>query len=78
VSLRIDPIVVFETEAGLLLADGHHRLAAVMAENLDSIDADVRRGSRREAPDYAIAVGSVQRDLSHDEVERHLRDRYPT
>jgi hypothetical protein len=73
---RMPPVVVFETEEGLVLADGHHRLAAAVAEQKETIEAEVRHGSRNDALAYAVAVGAAQRGLSTDEVRKHLIERY--
>ncbi len=40
------PIVVFDTEDGLLVTDGYHRLAAARLHGKDTIEAEVRHGSR--------------------------------
>jgi ParB-like chromosome segregation protein Spo0J len=47
---RFRPVVVFETEDGLLLADGYHRVAAALREGRETIEAEVRSGTRAEAP----------------------------
>jgi ParB-like chromosome segregation protein Spo0J len=73
---QIPPIVVFETEQGLLLADGHHRLAAAVAEGKETIEVEVRQGSRKDALAYAVAIGAAQKDLSTDEVKKHVLKRY--
>jgi ParB-like chromosome segregation protein Spo0J len=73
---HLPPIVVFETEEGLLLADGHHRLAAALAEGEGTIEVDMRTGTRQDALAYAVAVGAAQRGLPPDEVRKHLSERY--
>jgi ParB-like chromosome segregation protein Spo0J len=40
---------VFDTEEGLLLADGYHRVAAALKEGRKTVEAEVRRGSRHDA-----------------------------
>ena len=65
---QLPPVVVFETEEGLLLADGYHRLAAAMAEGQETIEAEVRYGSRRDALAYAVSCGAAQKDMSAEEV----------
>jgi hypothetical protein len=69
------PVVVFETEEGLLLADGYHRIAAALKDGRTTIEADVRRGSRHDALEYAAAVGAAQRGMSSDEVRKHVLKR---
>lgn len=73
---RFRPVVVFETEDGLLLVDGYHRVAAAVREGRETIEAEVRPGSRTEALEYAAALGARQRDLSPEEVEEHIIRRY--
>jgi ParB-like chromosome segregation protein Spo0J len=49
-------VLVFETPAGLLLADGFHRLEAAHRLGRAEIAAEVRSGSRTDALDEAIKV----------------------
>ena len=73
------PTVVFETPEGLLLADGYHRVAAARRRGLETIEAEVRIGSRHDALRYAAMVGAEQRGISPEEaasyIERHARNR---
>ena len=73
---RLAPVVVFETEDGLLLADGYHRIAAAVREGQATIEAEVRKGTRKEALEYAAAAGACQRGLSPDEVKDHIVEKY--
>jgi ParB-like chromosome segregation protein Spo0J len=73
---RLPPVVVFETEGGLLLADGHHRLAAAVAEGRETIEAEVRHGTRHDALAYAVTVGAAQKDMSPEEVRERIHRRY--
>jgi hypothetical protein len=73
---QIPPVVVFETGEGVLLSDGYYRLAAASAEGKETIEAEVRSGSRQDALDHAVAVGAAQRRLSPEEARRHILDRY--
>jgi hypothetical protein len=50
------PVVVFETSEGLKLADGYHRVEAARRRGADSMEAEVRRGTYRDALRYAAAV----------------------
>ena len=43
------PVVVFDTPEGMLVADGYHRVAAARQRGWQTVEAVVRRGSRREA-----------------------------
>ena len=71
-------MVVFETPKGLLLAGGHHRVAAARSMGLELVEAEVRRGSRRAALQYAARVGSARCGISIEEagfyIERRGRD----
>lgn len=68
-----DPVVVFRTPEGLLLADGYHRVAAAQRRGETTIEADVREGSRRDALAYAIEVGAAQRGLTRDEALERIK-----
>jgi ParB-like chromosome segregation protein Spo0J len=69
------PVVVFETESGLLLADGYHRVAAAQQRGAETIDAELRKGSLKDALRYAAKVGARQRGISTDDalaaIKRH-------
>jgi ParB-like nuclease domain len=62
------PVVVFETPEGLLLADGHHRVAAARVRGETEVEADVRPGSRADALRYAAVTGAAQRGISVEEA----------
>jgi len=69
------PVVVFDTPEGLLLADGYHRVAAARRCGLKSVEAEVRKGSRHDALQYATKVGAAQRGISGEESASHIRRR---
>ena len=73
------PPVVFETPEGLLLADGYHHVAAARRRGLQTVEAEVRSGSRRDALRYVAMVGAAQRGISPEEaasyIESHARNR---
>jgi hypothetical protein len=46
---------------GLLLVDGYHRVAPALQEGQETIEAEVRSGSRQDALEYPAAVGATQR-----------------
>ena len=75
----LPPVVVFETPDGLLLADGYHRVAAARRRGLETVEAEVRIGSRHDALRYVAMVGAAQRGISPEEaasyIERHARNR---
>jgi len=69
---RFSLVVAADTENGLLLVDGYHRVAAALREGRETIEAEVRPGSRAEALDYAAAVGARQRGLPPEEVKDRI------
>src|SRR5205814_8386276 len=73
---RLAPVGVCETGDGLLLADGYHRIAAALREGRATAETEVRKGSRKEALEYAAAVGARQRGLSPEEAKDHIVERY--
>ena len=75
---ELPPVVVFDTGDGLLLADGHHRVAAARRRGADTVDAEIRRGSRSDALRYAVEVGAAQRGVTVDDALRALYDNYRT
>ena len=73
---RLPPVVVFATEEGLVLADGYHRLAAAVQEGRETVEADVRSGSRSDAFEYAVTAAARERGLPPARVREHVLSRY--
>ena len=71
----LPPVVVFDTGEELLLADGYHRVAAARRRGLETIEAEVRLGSRHDALRYAATVGAAQRGISPDAAASYIRRR---
>jgi len=71
----LPPVVVFDTGEELLLVDGYHRVAAARRRGLETIEAEVRHGSRRDALWYAVRVGAAQRGISPDAAASYIRRR---
>jgi hypothetical protein len=71
----IEPVVVFRTPDGLLLADGYHRLAAARRRGESTITADVRHGSRHDALQYAATVAATQRGITGEQALAHIMRR---
>jgi ParB-like chromosome segregation protein Spo0J len=71
----VAPIVVFDTEAGPLLVDGYHRVAAAQRRGAQTVTAEVRKGSRRDAVRYAAELATVQRGISREDALGHIRRR---
>jgi hypothetical protein len=73
------PVVVFETTEGLLLSDGYHRVAAARLRGEETVDAELRLGSRADALRYAAVTGASRRDISVGDalarIEQHSRGR---
>jgi len=78
----LPPVVVFDTLEGLLLADGYHRLTAARRCGLETVEVEVRGGSRHDALRYAAAGGSARREISPEEaashIQRYAKDRRPS
>ncbi|HEY8700606.1 MAG TPA: ParB N-terminal domain-containing protein [Arthrobacter sp.] len=62
------PVVVFDVDGALLLADGHHRIAAAEQLGRSTVRADVRKGERRDALQFAIGLGQKQRGLTEGQI----------
>jgi len=60
--------VVFDVDGALLLADGHHRIAAAEQLGRSTVRADVRKGERRDALQFAIGLGQKQRGLTEGQI----------
>ncbi|HJP64727.1 MAG TPA: hypothetical protein VKA30_00320 [Actinomycetota bacterium] len=73
---QVPPVVVFETSEGPLLADGYHRLEAAIQEGRDTIEAEIRVGSKHDAFEYAIAVAAEERGIDPEVIRAHLLYRY--
>ena len=71
----LPPVVVFDTAEGMLLADGYHRVAAARRRGLETIEAEVRRGSRHDALRYAATVDAEQHGISPEDAARYIRSR---
>lgn len=69
-------MVVFETEDGLFLADGYHRMVAALRESRETIEAEIRLGSGTDALEYAAAARARQRGITPEEVKEHTIRRY--
>ena len=71
----LPPVVVFDTKEGLLLADRYHRLAAARRRGQETVEAEVRLGSRRDALWYAAKVGAAQRGISPADAASYIKRR---
>jgi hypothetical protein len=69
------PVVVFDTEDGLLLTDGYHRVAAAQQRGADTIDAEVHHGSREDALRYAAELGAAQRGICLQDALAYIKGR---
>ncbi len=73
---HLEPVVVFRTPEGPLLADGYHRLAAAQRVGAETIEADVRTGTKADALRYAIKIGAAHRGMIPEEVRAHVLRRF--
>ncbi len=71
----LPPVVVFDTEEGLLLTDGYHRVAAAQQRGEQTIDAEVRHGSREDALRYAAELGAAQRGIPLQDALAYIKRR---
>ncbi|MCU1574006.1 MAG: novG [Micrococcaceae bacterium] len=62
------PVDVFDVDGLMLLADGHHRVAAAEQLGRSTIRAVVRKGTRRDALQFATILAKRQRGLTDQEV----------
>jgi hypothetical protein len=65
---EVPPVVVFDVDGVLLLADGHHRVAAAELLGRPTVRADVLKGQRRDALQYAMELGKHQRGLTDQQI----------
>jgi ParB-like nuclease domain len=71
----LPPVVVFDTPEGMLVADGYHRVAAARQRGWETVEAEVRRGSQRDALEYAARVNAGERGISLEEATSYIRHR---
>lgn len=62
------PVVVFDIGGVLLLADGHHRVAAAEQLGRTTVKADLRKGERADALTFAADLAAQQRGVTKQEV----------
>jgi len=62
------PVVVYDIDGQLLVADGYHRVAAAQRLGRAAIRADVRAGDRADALRFAVELAQRQRGLTEEEV----------
>jgi hypothetical protein len=65
-------VAVFDAPEGLLVVDGYQRLAAARRCGLESVEAEVRSGSRHDGLQYAARVVAAQRGISPEEVASYI------
>jgi len=66
---KFPPIVAFEDDTLILVADGFHRYAAAVRAGVKKIEVEVRSGGRREALLYA-AMANVAHGLRHSNADK--------
>jgi ParB-like chromosome segregation protein Spo0J len=70
----VAPVVVFETDEGLLLVDGYHRVAAARLRGAKTVAAELRRGTREDALGYAVELAAAQRGVSPEAARARIRE----
>lgn len=78
---KLPPVDVFRTPEGNLLADGFHRVAAATRLGHKHIDANVHRGTREDALEFAVIANTKNADplspTERDEGIRRLKQLHP-
>jgi hypothetical protein len=69
----VAPVVVFDTEEGLLLVDGYHRVAAAKLRGVTTIPVELRCGTREDALSYAVGLAAAQRGVSLEAARARIR-----
>jgi hypothetical protein len=72
---ELPPVVVFDTERGLLLVDGYHRLAAARRLGRTTLNVELHHGSRSDALQYLTTKVSRERGTSVGDVLGHVLER---
>ena len=68
---RFPPVVVFESEQGLILADGFHRVRSAKQAGFDTISAEIRRGTRLDALRYSLSANHAHGLRRTNDDKRH-------
>jgi hypothetical protein len=68
---RFPPVTVFQSEEGLILADGFHRVRSAKQAGFDTIAAEIRRGSRLDALRYSLSANHVHGLRRTNDDKRH-------
>jgi ParB-like nuclease domain len=66
------PVAVFDAGHELVLADGHHRVAAAQQLGRIEVKAEVRPGTRADALAYAVALAGQERGISETDALRAI------
>jgi len=71
---KLPPVVVYDTPEGSLLADGFHRTAAAQRLGKREIEAELRKGTREDAAEFAVIANTKNADpLTPDERDDGIR-----
>lgn len=68
---RFPPVIVFQSEEGLILADGFHRVRAAKQAGFDTISAEIRRGTRLDALKFSLRANHSHGLRRTNEDKRH-------
>ena len=72
---ELPPVVVFDTEEGLLLVDGYHRLAAARRLGRRTLTVELHRGSRTDALRFLTIKVAQEQRISPGGALKHVMER---
>jgi ParB-like chromosome segregation protein Spo0J len=72
---QLPPVMVFESDDGLLLVDGYHRMEAARRLGRTVVRAQVRQGSREDALRFAVDLAAAERGMSKEQALDAIRRR---
>jgi hypothetical protein len=68
---KFPPVIVFQSEEGLILADGFHRVRSAKQAGFDTITAEIRQGTRLDALRYSLSANHTHGLRRTNEDKRH-------
>lgn len=68
---RFPPVIVFQSDEGLILADGFHRVRSAKQAGFETITAEIRQGTRLDALRYSLGANHTHGLRRTNEDKRH-------